>query len=307
MKSIVHFQNERNDTLRGVFHSPEKSNFNGRKDIIIFPNSGLMSAEGDYRSHYRIANYLTQKGFYILRFNPSGIGLSDGYIAECRQRDLFGQIETGLFVNDIRAAANFVQSTGRFDSITLSGICGGAISSFLAAAQLNEVNYVIPIGIAVILDTDKVEYDSRMPKEEARFLLSMYIRKLFSPDSWFRFIMLKSNVSMIKKSIFNIFHRDISYADNNKLNTSLQTNPAFFDAARQLFAKKKRILFIFGDSDNFWWEFESLFLNKYYMDRNKLPFDFYLVSRGNHMLSWTEMQLDAAAKIFNWLKNELKK
>ena len=303
MKSIVEFPNKKLELLRGVLHTPDEIDCNGRKDIVIFPNSGLMGAEGDYRSHYRIAEYIVKKGYYVLRFNPSGIGLSDGYIDDCRARDLFGAIETGLFEDDIKEAVRFVSSYDSFTSITLSGICGGGISSLLAAARIDEVECVIPISTPVVLDCDEVQYDSRISDKSAKLILSTYWHKLSSFKAWCRLLTFQSEWDKIYRALINYFKKDLSYIKNNEPDR-LHYNQYFHESVNHLLSKRKKILFIFGDADAFWWEFEDLFLNKYYHDQANREFDYSLVSSGNHMLSWVEMQMNSAEKICQWLNTQ---
>ena len=303
MKSIVEFPNKKSEILRGILYTPDEID-NSRKDIAIFPLSGLMGAEGDYRNHYRIAEYMVKKGYYVLRFSPSGIGLSDGFINDCKVKNLFASIETGLFVDDIRAAVQFISSYDNFTSITLIGICGGAISSQLAAACIDEVEHVIPIGAPVVLDSDDVQYySSRISDKTSKVILGTYWHKLFSLKAWFRLLTFQSEWDKIFGALINYFNKDLSSLKNDDP-ASFHYSQYFHDSVNTLLSKRKKILFIFGDSDDFWLEFKNLFLNKYYSDESCLPFDYYLVLNGNHMLSWVEMQMDAAEKICQWLNTQ---
>ena len=304
MKTIVEFPNGKLEILRGVLHIPDEKACDGRKNIVIFPNGGLMGAEGDFRCNYRIAEYLEEKGYYVLRFNPAGIGLSDGFIADCRTRDLFGAIESGLFVDDLKHAVHFVSSYQNFTNIILTGVCGGGISSLLAAAYINEVDFVIPIGMPVVLDSDKAEYNLRMSSKNAKLILGGYWYKLFSLKAWGRFLTFKSNWKTIKKALLHYFRKDLSYVKEEDPN-SFRYNDHFHSAVNTIFSLNKKVLFIYGDSDTFCWEFKDLFLEKYYSNSTSRPFEYYLVPKGNHMLSLVEMQMDAAEKICQWLNLQM--
>lgn len=306
MESIIQFSNRHREILRGVLHSPEFPGPTKQKHLVIFPNGGVMGGEGDYRAHLSIARHLTANGFYVLRFSPSGFGASDGDIPDCRQKNLYNQIENGLIVGDIKAAVRYAKSVDRFSSITLSGVCGGAISSFLAAADIPEVEYIVPIGVPVILDNDESDYSKRYIVLEKGLVFKTYLDKMFSPKAWVRLLLNKSDVATIKAAIFALFRKKSSYMGSGNEKDKFSSNPLFFDAIKKILRKKKKILFVFGDNDAFWWEFQNLFLKTHYQDAQELPFDIYVASRANHMLSLPEMQFDVAQATLSWMEKHLK-
>ncbi len=302
IKTIV-FPNRDGILLRGLFHQPDTCLRGSRKDLVVFPNGGLMGCEGDFRAYVRIARHLSENGLYVLRFSPSGLGFSDGIVDECRRNIFFTKIETGLFVDDIQKALDFIRTEMEFDTITIAGICGGAISAFISASQINEVQNVISIGMPTILDNDEVDYNVRMPKEQAILILKTYYSKLFSPFSWWRFIRGKSDWVTLKMIFNKLILRKktgVNSEDSEKISI---TNPEFYKASRKILGQKN-VLFIYGDTDWIYWEFVKHFADKYYPDKNKRPFDSYLISNGNHMLTWVEMQEDAAKKIYSWLNEK---
>ncbi len=302
MESEIQFSNERGELLRGLLHSPESSNPAGSKNLVIFPNCGAIGCEGDYRSYVSMARQLARGGYYVMRFSPKGLGYSDGYIPACHIKTFFGQIEEGLFVGDIKAAVKFARVIENFSSITLSGICGGAISSFLATAELKGVGYVIPIGIPVILDSDDMDYNARLPADEAKLRIKTYYDKLFSAKAWARLLFGKSDIAPIRAAIFALFHRKASYITEENEKAKFAQNPLFFEAARRIFKARKKVLFVFGDTDGFWWEFQRLFLKKHYDGVKETPFDLYLSPRANHMLNLPEMQLDVVRAMLTWMR-----
>lgn len=300
LKKVIQFRNRNDQILRGILYSPE--NYNQKnKDLFVFPNGGVMGAEGDYRAHVSMAKMLVDKGHFVMRFSPTGLGYSDGEIDECLQKNLFNQIENGLFVNDIKCAVNYAISADEFKSITLIGICGGAISSFMAAAEIKEIDRVVPIGIPVILDDEKMDYDQRIMALDKHFIIKSYIDKLLSATSWKKLLTGKSNIKQLKKLLGIIYQKKDAYLTDNDDKTKFSPNPLFFDAARKMFKKKKKILFVFGDTDGFLWEFETLFLNKFYLNASDRPFDLYISKGSNHMLSLQEMQIDVTKKIISWV------
>ena len=300
MVSVVEFPNQRREILRGVLHSPD-SREAGSAHLVVFPNGGVMGSEGDFRAHVEIARYLTNGGYHVLRFSPCGLGYSDGAIPNSSQKNLYGSIENGLFVSDVKAAVAFARGLKAFVTITLSGICGGAITSLLAAAEIAEVRYVIPVGVPVILDGDGKDYHARLPANEARLVLRTYVEKVFSPRAWARFLSRRSEVSKIRGAISALFRPKASYISRTDDRTKFADNPLFLDAVTTVLRDGKKILFVFGDADGFWWEFERLFLKKEYGDAENAPFDIYRSPRANHMLSLREMQGDVSAAMLRWM------
>lgn len=300
---LIEFANRNGLKLHGFFHEPEVSLRGQRKDLIIFPNGGLMGCEGDFRAHVRIARLLVENGFYIFRFSPSGLGLSEGMIDACRREELGVKICTGMFVEDIKIAVEFIQSKMSFDSITLAGICGGAISAFISAAQIKEVNNVILIGMPIVLDSEEGDYVARIPKEQAKFILKTYTNKLFSISAWFRFVSGKSDWQTIKMIINKLLMRRQACIDEDNTEKGFKTNPDFLKAARKIIGNKN-VIFIFGDTDWIVWEFENYFINKYFADKKNMPFDFFKITNANHMLTWVEMQETAAKKICTWVNGK---
>lgn len=302
MESIIQFPNERGEILRGVLHTPESLSPVGPKHLVIFPNGGVMGSEGDYRAHVSMARQLAKGGCHVMRFSPAGLGYSEGRIPDCTQKNLYNQIENGLMVADIRAAVRFAATVDSFSSITLSGICGGAISAFLAAAEIDEVGYVMPIGLPVILDDDGSDYNKRFSALDKHVVLRMYLDKLLSPRSWLRLFSGRSDVTKISSAIMAFFRGKDSYLGGENDKSKFAENPLFFKAVRKIFKKRKKVLFVFGDSDGFWWEFQKLFLNKHYKGVKDTPFDIYVAHRANHMLNIPEMQLDVARTMLSWMK-----
>lgn len=305
IKTVLQFDNPKGQTLRGILYSPENSPPSTPKTLFIFPNGGVMGAEGDYRAYVSIAKLLVDKGYYVFRFSPAGLGFSDGEIPDCPQKNLFNQIENGLFVDDIKTAIKFINEFEKFTTNILIGVCGGAISSFLAAADIKEVDSVIPIGIPVILDDPEMDYDQRILSLDKAFVTRMYIDKIFSLDSWIKLLSGKLNPKPLFNMIKVFFSKKEAYLSDDQGNSSkFLPNPLFFNTARKLFKQNKRILFVFGDTDGFWWEFQTLFLNKYFGNTDTKPFYIYISKNSNHMLSLPEMQSDVSRYILSWIDSK---
>lgn len=297
----VSFLNDRGQTLRGILTSPEEK-IGGGCHVVVMPNCGLMGAEGDFRSHYRIGKRLVESGYHVLRFSPSGLGFSDGEIEACRTKDLFGRIQTGLFVRDVEAAIVFLKSMVSFETLTLLGVCGGGITVLLAAAEIDCVDAVIPISCPVVLDSDSAKYSSRISRKKADVILGGYKSKLFAPSSWVRLFTFKSDLPAIRKALVGKFRKKIHYADSDS-KVGFSYNTEFDVSINSVIKSGRKCLFVFGGQDHFYFEFQEIFLERFYKNPSATPFDVHLIEDGNHMLTWIEMQHMAIEVILSWLKD----
>ncbi len=305
-KTVLEFKNKKKETLRGILTHPDSNENGGRKDLVIFSHCGLMGAEGDYRSHFRIAEEMVKSGYHVFRFSPSGLGLSDGIIENCKTKDLFRKIQLGFFVSDIEAAFNFISSYDKYHSFTLIGVCGGGISSLLAAASIEKINFVVPISCPVLLDGDNVTYDSRFTKKTAMIFLSAYRDKIFSVKSWTRLILRKNKPSIVISALFGLLRKKIRVSNLNN-DENFVFNHEFGKSVKKIILENRKILFIYGGLDRAYFEFEDIVLNYLYKNNSKLPFDVFAILDGNHMLSLVETQMKAAIKITQWLDMNLQR
>lgn len=148
--------------------------------------------------------------------------------------------------------------------VPLSGICGEAIFAFLAIAEIGEVGYVMPIDIPVILDDDGADYNKSFSALGKHFVLRMYLDKLLFLKSGLRLFSGRSDVTTIKSAIMALFRRKGSCIGGENGKTKFPGNPLFSMDTRRIFRKQKKVLFVFGDTDGFWWKFQKLFLKKQY-------------------------------------------
>ena len=136
MEQAITFNSRKGEKLFGIVHIPEKVMPGDRRVGINLLNPGIKYRVAPNRLNVKIARRLCQKGFYVLRFDPSGIGDSEGDLADgILVADIWEKIQTGLFVPDTIAANTlFVEEYG-IEELILMGNCGGAITSLLTAKE----------------------------------------------------------------------------------------------------------------------------------------------------------------------------
>lgn len=300
MESTVSFLN--NDGLRlvGIHHAPdEKPNNVG----ILFIHSGTQGRLGNTNQYVYYAREFSRQGYPCMRFDPNGLGDSGGLVGEIDRRDFFGSIQTGRYVADVYSAINEFKRIG-IDKILLFGVCGGAISALLAGSYSKDICGMILMSCPVVLDGAGVDYDLRIPTELARKEILVYVKKLLNISAIWRFITFKSEyhriLSRLKASV-NTNKTEVS-VDSSDENTGVIKsiyNKYFFEAYAR--CNNKKILWIYGSNDQFWFEFQKAALGKLNIGTSD---ELHLVQNGNHMFTLPEWQHEICAVSLNWIERQ---
>ena len=85
---------------------------------VIILNAGLLHSVGPYRLHVSLARNLSDRGFYVLRFDLAGIGDSGP------RSNALSERENAL--TDMQAAMDFVTTKTGISEFVFMGLCSGA-------------------------------------------------------------------------------------------------------------------------------------------------------------------------------------
>lgn len=301
MEQAISFLNKDGLRLMGIYHTPDKD----PKNVgVLFVHSGTQGRLGNTNQYVYYAREFARNGFPCLRFDPNGIGDSEGVVGEIDRRDFFGSIQTGRYVEDVYSALDEFKRAG-IDKVVLLGVCGGAISALLAGSYRQDVCGMILMSCPVVLDGANVDYELRIPKELARKELMVYVKKLLNLSAIWRFFTFQSEYQRLffrlKASVKNDTFSGKS-CNNDELSElkGSKLNKYFFEAYARC-NNKKNILWIYGSSDHFWFEFQSAALNKLHIGTSD---ELYLVQNGNHMFTLSEWQHEICAVSLNWLTRQ---
>jgi pimeloyl-ACP methyl ester carboxylesterase len=269
---------------------------------------------GAFRFNTRAARRFASAGFPCVCADTHGVGRSGGVMENQEQRVLFRRICDGLFASDVHDASVLLKEKAGVSKVALFGVCGGAITNILAHARFADVDESVLLSVPVMLPS--LDYNEvRMTEGYARFFLGMYVSKIFNPRAWWRFITFQSENRVIMKSLWvaatgriaRLLGRRKKAAGPSApvrerqsgletavpgIGDDLQFNPAFLDAFRTITGSGRRIYFIFGEHDNFKWEFESEFLEGCRADVERAGDLIKIdeITHANHMYTLREWQ-----------------
>lgn len=306
MEKVVSFESGQ-FRLNGIIHSPKKTE--GTVGIILLC-PGYKHRVGQHRLYVYLARRLCSEGFHVLRFDFHGLGDSGGEIKRCLFGDFWNFVQRGGFVEDTIAAIDYFVDETAPERIVLMGLCGGAITALMAAAQEERVDGVLPINIPIMLeDSSEDWFSEQMPPGLADRLLSGYLKRIFSPEAWLRLLTLKSDYRTIWKSAVSRIGRRLDRTERvsfGDLEASGRLSPYFLQSFSRYTQSRRPVLFIFSGNDKFRWAFESDFEKRLPEGKDgwrSIPK--FVVENANHSLTlpeWREALLDRATI---WLREEL--
>lgn len=295
-----------------------------RKKGFVFTHGGMIGLNGAFRFNTRAARKMAEIGYPCICCDTHGMGRSTGKMENQEQRILFRKICTGLFASDVENATGYLKDKTRVEKAVLFGVCGGAITNIFAHSYYKNVDESIILSVPVMLPS--LEYgEVRMSEGYARFYLGLYMRKTFNPKAWWRFITGKSEMNKILKSVQVTVSSFLKRSSGKKSQVSevkqpqqvrsgvsvavpgvgdLQFNYAFLDAYRKIVKRRGRIYFIFGEHDNFKWEFNKEFVDvmpdEFSAGRDYIKVE--EITHANHMYTLREWQDIIIDKCIEWVE-----
>lgn len=309
----VSFSNKKNEVLYGMLHQNRQSS---TEFAVIILSPGIKSRVAPHRLYVKMSNLFSEMGLTTLRFDPSGLGDSEGEVEAELAADVYGSIQVGRYIDDTIAAMDWMQKNYNYNNFIVAGLCGGAITGLLTATKDDRVDSLVSLGIPVILDSSDIDHNQFITTGQLKELRGVYLKKLFDLNSWFRFLTFKSDFKLMIKSISQPIKSKLEPYFNNKepandgggseLSNSASSNfnPLFPEAFIN-FVSNHKILLIFSEADRLYWEYDEKFLANYkdrisqYLDN----IDLFVVPYANHVFSFSSWQDELFTIIKQWLIN----
>jgi uncharacterized protein len=311
-EEIISIKNGKGETMYGVLHNPE--NANGA--LVVMFNIGLHYRVCHSRLFVRQARGLQKDGFWVLRFDSSRIGYSQGEMPIGRAMDSFDAIQTGLFVDDGLVFIKQMRERLNPRKIFFTGLCGGALTAIIAAAADKNIDGVVFIAGPVTVTSPEHELSTLHPFQ-ADILTSGYLKRVLSPSAWVRFFSGKTSYGELYKSfktkLGGKFARKRKVVDEagdlmpQEENKGEKFNRVFHQSFDTLAHAGKHILFLMPELDRATYDFDAIFA-KNVMRHYTAYKDFLSVTRvpkANHTFSTpvsTRLLFEATRE---WLRSKL--
>lgn len=165
-------------------------------------NPGLKSRVAPNRLNVVLARRLCELGYFVLRFDPPGIGDSAGELREDILPELWQNVQRGAFVEATRVANDAFAAECSLQEIVGMGNCGGAITALLEARTDPRVRRLILIDLPVTLrDTDLGKQKQIRGARHGGKVLRGYLRRMRDPQAWLRLFTLRSDVRVIGQAM----------------------------------------------------------------------------------------------------------
>ncbi len=301
----VVFRNDQGLKLHGILHEPEQQT--GSLGVILL-SPGIKMRVAPHRLYLAMAEVLVAMGVPVLRFDFSGLGDSEGEIEDDSLMSVYNSIQSGRFVGDTRAAMNWMQSECGVTRFVLSGLCGGAITGLLAAAEDKRVDGLMGLGIPVAFDGGREDFAKYVTQGQLERMRRMYVRKLLSPSAWLRLLSFRSDYRIIGKVLRQWFARlrggKVQQAVEPPSEALANVNPKFAPAFFSMVKRGGRMLLVFSGADRLGWEFEEKFVapNRAALEPYRDRFQVRTVEDANHVFTLREWQDEMLIHLRAWFQ-----
>jgi uncharacterized protein len=302
-KHVVSFVNQEGHTLFGILHEPAGG---GRRDVaIVLLSPGVKNRVAPHRLYNKLADVLTELGFWVARFDFCGLGDSEGTLDEKYLANLYGAIQVGRYVGDTRAIMDWLGQSHGFKRFIVAGLCGGAITGLLAGAADARVAALVSLGIPVMLDGSDLDARRYMTTGQLGSVRAGYLKKLTNPRAWLRVLKLQTDFGLLVRSWAAVTRRRPAPPSGPSAPAAAvsNTNPLFAPAFLQFLASARPVLLLFSGADRLYWEFEEKFVvhHRQTVAQYQSLIDLQIVADANHVLTFAEWQLDTMNRLRGWL------
>ena len=259
MEAAVDFKND-GRRLFGILHTPEGVGQNQWAVNLLCP--GLKHRVGPHRLNVKIARLLCSMGFPVLRFDPHGLGDSEGSLPSGPLWELWRSVLLGRYVADSLAANEFLKKETGSRLFSMGGLCGGAVTALITAERDERVHSLFMVDPLVRVMGKEVEFiDMINAGEFSNTLFKNYLRKIRDPRSIWRLLTFQSDTKAIVKLIRTKAIKTVggSIPQSKGTMPSSHLNPGFLKAFQSCVQRNVKMLFVLAQNDYSTGEFEQDF------------------------------------------------
>lgn len=307
--SPVCFQNAKGLKLHGILDRPVGAI---KRHGIIICNPGIKSRVGPHRLYVGMAARFSDLGFTVLRFDPEGLGDSEGTITEGLSADVMASIQHGRLIESTLAAMNWVEGECKTSEFIIAGLCGGAITGLLTAKGDRRVQSLLGLGIPVVSASANFDPLKFMTNGQLGSIREAYFRKVFSITPWIRFLTLQTDYIALMRSLLRPIRKKLGPCESKNENNGVPVplaeesnlNRLFAPAFFEMVSSGRPILLIFSSADRLYWEWEEKFArcNASRIAAYSDLLEIHVTKDANHIFSSRESQEEMLNVACNWLK-----
>ncbi len=311
MEYPVKFRNLNGKELFGILHAPEDNNIRGARVGVNLLNPGIKYRVAPHRLNVKIARMLCKAGLPVFRFDPEGIGDSEGELTAGKgMPEVWGDIQRGRFVRDVLESNQHFKDICGLKKIILMGNCGGAVTAALAAPNDESVDGLILIDLPVMMIGSDYSYSDKIidNKEVIDYLFTEYVKNLFRISSWKNMLRGRTDIRAIKKVMKSKGLKMLSFLilkeeTCNEIIDDPRVHKALFHSINIMMKKEIKMLFIAAGGDIGTDSFNHYF-KKYLGNRKYNSVDIHTVEGANHIYTLHEWQEDLMNKISWWISEK---
>lgn len=311
MEQAVTFRNFNNKKLYAIVHEPQGGVSQPKRVGVNLLNPGIKYRVAPHRLNVKLARTLCDLGFFVFRFDPEGIGDSEGELPLGQSiLQTWGMIQRGLFVQDTKLANDYFINTFGIDDLILVGNCGGAITSILTAVIDVRVKKLVLIDTPVGLLGKDYSFGDRIVAHSWKvdFLFNAYLRKVFSLSSWRNCVKGQTDFKALKKvfvlKLASLFSKTGNMAAKTPQAYGQEVlNQAFFQSFEILVKQGKKFLFVTAEMDGGAETFKHHFQDVYELRAMEYSnaAEFFTVQSANHIYAFTKWQDTLLHKVCDWI------
>ena len=231
----------------GVLHIPD--NYDRCRPLILLLPQGMNLRTGWNRLYVKLARSIGQQGWASLRFDSRGLGNSEGTLDIPTGADMFQAIAKGMHCGDTSGAIRSVRRMMEKQSVILAGVCGGAVTAAMVAAEDELV-----AGIALL--ELPLTYPQQPTESEAQPIWR-YREKILSIAAWRRALRLQIDYKVHLRSCQRAFRRCAArltraHTEDDWLMDRLgpSANIPLVSSVKACCGREMPILCVFGSTDN---------------------------------------------------------
>lgn len=301
-RRIVTLRNSRGNALHCILEEPAGGTADARFAAVLFC-AGVKTRVAPHRLYRKLLGPFLARDIAVLRVDFDGLGDSEGEWSDSSLEHIYGLIERGHCVDDVRCAFDWLEAHCGIRRFIAGGLCGAAMTALHASAKDSRLAALYAIGLPAVFQGSADEVAPTTG--ELRVHRMRYLRKLLHPGAWLRFLSMKSDYRLMWRLVRHGLGAKPPQADPQRASSSLERglNPYLPLTFLGLLAAGRPALVLFGEDDPLRHSFEERFMQPWWsaLEQYKALFSYAVVPGANHILGEPKAVAEANRLTALWL------